>query len=228
MRSPTVLRLLILACVMAVSGLAISCGDNASSGLCETDEDCPFEDGFCKHNEVGGRGFCSARCDRYCDDRWGYPVSFCVDNPDDDDQGMCVLKEQDQNLGCRTGDHMVPETRSRFGEAWRTATVCVPGSPGWIGDRCQGDDDCGQGLSCLTDDAGELGVCTQACDRYCPDQPGWPWTYCASDNPTGGNTCVRECTPDSNGSECAAGFTCEPLEAAAYSSTKYACVPEFF
>lgn len=140
---------------------------------------------------------------------------------------MCVLKEQSQNHDCRTVDHTVPVTASRFGESWKTATVCLPGSRGWIGERCLDDGDCMAGNHCLVSDEGQPGLCTQDCTHYCPDHPGFPWTYCVDEPALGDSpTCLRECTPESYGSECPAGYACEErMGQAPYHPVKYACVP---
>lgn len=192
---------------------------------CASDADCTFDGGFCHDNPVGGRGSCAARCDLYCNDKFGYPTTFCVDDPDAEGEGMCVLKEEDQNLDCRTQDHMQPVVVSRHDQPSTTATACLPGSRGWIGDRCQADDDCDNGTHCSATGDGEVGFCTQDCQSYCPDQPGWPWTFCLDDAAADANTCVRECTPSSHGSECPAGFACEARTGAAPGSpSKYACI----
>ncbi len=176
---------------------------------CQADEDCPMADGFCKQNPYSGRGFCSVRCSRYCPDRAGYPVSFCVEDDEAPGQGMCVLKQQAENLECRPYDHLIPELRSRIGQAGVTATVCVPGSHGWVGDRCFADDECLEGNHCLgqTDDA--PGICSQGCSLFCPDQPGSPWTFCVNEAGLGaGPTCLRQCDPTRNAPECSGGMVC--------------------
>lgn len=53
-----------------------------------------------------------------------------------------------------------------------------PGLPGWIGSPCEADTDCPyDGAVCLTDGF-PSGMCTQACDLYCPDEDGYPVTFC--------------------------------------------------
>lgn len=190
---------------------------------CDADSDCNFEGGKCHDNEFGGRGFCTMTCTRSCADRAGYPTTFCVADPASPGQGMCVPKHQSENRDCRPYDHLVVETRQRNGDPSRTATVCVPGSPGWVGDRCLADEDCGSGTTCS-----DAGICTMACDRTCADQPGYAETFCAAEPSVGpGGSCLRQCTPASNASECAADQTCVPRgRNGAPSTVRNVCVPE--
>jgi hypothetical protein len=189
---------------------------------CDSDDECAYTNGFCKRNAWSDRGFCSARCNRSCADRAGYPTTFCVDDPDDPSLGMCVPKEQAEDRGCRPYDHFVVGTEPRHTQPSVTARVCVPGSPGWVGDRCVSDGDCLFGTSC------EAGICTMSCDRYCADEPGWASTFCVSDPSLGaGGRCVRQCTPESNASECAAGQICvERSRNGQPSVVRDVCLPE--
>ncbi|HOX46407.1 MAG TPA: L,D-transpeptidase [Myxococcota bacterium] len=194
---------------------------------CRADADCDFQNGFCLDNPVGGRGYCAQACSRTCPDKAGYPVSFCVADPGAPERGVCALKEQAENRGCRPGDHLVPTARTRFNEPAVSATVCLPGSRGWIGDRCLADGDCLDGTSCVpVDGAGGVGMCTQGCTSSCPDQPGRPWTACVEEPALGGDTCLRQCTPDDQGAECPEGFLCEDRPRADPSRPAVdACVP---
>ena len=170
---------------------------------CGRDADCNFTGGFCKANRFRGRGVCSARCTTTCADRAGQPATFCVADADAPGQGMCMPRHTAVNAGCRPYDHMMPATRSRPTQPAVTAAVCVPASPGWVGDRCLANSDCTSGTRC------SKGVCTVACDRYCADQPGYADTFCARDDGLGsGGQCARTCTPSSNASECSAGSAC--------------------
>jgi hypothetical protein len=178
---------------------------------CASDGDCNFTNGFCKPNAYSLRGFCSARCTSTCADRAGYPPTFCVADPDQPSLGMCVSKVLPQNQDCRSGDHLVPAPRTRFHQPAVSATVCLPGSPGWIGDHCLAATDCEGGTACVS------GSCTEACTRFCPDQPGWPATFCGDSG-----ECERACTPASNASECAGGTACVEVRRADGTS-KYAC-----
>lgn len=53
---------------------------------------------------------------------------------------------------------------------------------GFIGSPCDVDADCAfEGLVCLAPDEGfPKGMCSQACELYCPDADGYPTTFCAA------------------------------------------------
>ena len=139
---------------------------------------------------------------------------------------MCVLKESAMNRNCRPGDHLAPKTQRRFSQPAVSALSCVPGSPGWIGDRCTADAECQLGTTCALEAAGHPGICTVACNRVCPDQPGWPWTFCANEPTLGGGSCLRRCTPSANANECPADSTCVSRPRAGEAATTRAvCVP---
>src|SRR5262249_10395882 len=72
---------------------------------CSSTADCNFPDGFCHTNPYSERGFCTARCSKYCTDKAGYPTTFCVTDPDAAGQGMCVAKVSTVNSECRPYDH---------------------------------------------------------------------------------------------------------------------------
>jgi hypothetical protein len=193
---------------------------------CQADADCSFSGGFCRQNKYSQRGFCSARCTAYCSDRPGYPTTFCVADPDAPTKGMCVAKVTDVNRDCRPYDHLVPVSRPRFSQPGVSATVCLPGSPGWVGDHCFTDTECKAGNRCAGATAQASGLCTQACTRYCPDLPGWADTTCVNEPDLGGPICVRQCTPAYHASECPAGTECvsRPWMADG-SKTRNVCVP---
>jgi hypothetical protein len=170
---------------------------------CSRDADCSYAGGFCKANAFSRRGVCSARCTPTSADRAGQPTTFCVADPQAPGQGMCVAKHSSVNAECRPYDHLVPKTLPR-NDGTASASVCVPGSRGWVGDRCLAASDCTNGATC-----GLAGVCTMACTQFCADMPGFADTFCVRDASLGsGGSCVRTCTPGSNASECAAGMTC--------------------
>ena len=98
---------------------------------CESDEDCDFDDGVCLIDGFSG-GHCSAPCDRFCPDREGHPVTFCVDAASLPDEtlsgGWCVSRCSfgfypasgcREDYGCRI--------ESRFGETSTETYTCVPG-----------------------------------------------------------------------------------------------------
>jgi hypothetical protein len=123
---------------------------------------------------------------------------------------MCVLREQEQNRTCRDGDHFVPRLANRFGDASVFETVCVPGSPGWVGDHCFTSGDCTPGNRCAGGSGTEPGTCTRSCTYLCPDLPGTPWTLCVEENGIDpAPACIRQCGQAGHGAECAEGLSCE-------------------
>ncbi len=191
---------------------------------CASDGDCNFAQGFCAHNAYSDRGFCSMRCTATCADMAGQPGTFCVADPSNAALGLCVPKMIAQDQDCRSYDHFVTRTESRFKQTLRAA-VCVPGSPGWVGDHCLAAADCQNGSSCIDASAAHAGICSESCSHYCPDEPGWPSTFCAAD-PIG-NSCLRSCTPASNASECPADSNCVARARVGDPTTvKYVCDPK--
>jgi hypothetical protein len=157
------------------------------------------------------------RCSTTCSDRAGQPSTFCVADPDDASHGICVAKMSSVDQDCRPYDHFVAQTLPRFHQRV-SASVCVPGSPGWVGDHCFSDGDCKNGTSCAS------GICTESCARFCPDEPGWPATFCADSSI--GQSCLRTCTLASNASECPANSDCIDAPRVGDSATvRTVCVP---
>ncbi len=187
-------------------GAAVDVPDAWMGAECATDSDCPFEAGTCRLNPASGRGFCTQVCERYCPDHPEQPTTVCAPNPLNPDEGLCWRRTAPWASDCRDLDHFVPAEVSRFGEPDTRVTACVPGSPGWIGDRCVADADCLPGNTCTGED-GDWGTCTQPCDRFCPDLPGSPPTLCVA-GPDGAGRCERTCEAAPHGAECAAGLTC--------------------
>ena len=98
---------------------------------CDADEDCDFEGGVCLE-EGFTAGHCSAPCDRYCPDRDGFPVTFCIDSvalPDDSlTGGWCVSRcsfGSYPGSGCR--EDYGCRIASRFEEIETQTYSCVPG-----------------------------------------------------------------------------------------------------
>ncbi|MBA3454700.1 MAG: hypothetical protein H0T42_16555, partial [Deltaproteobacteria bacterium] len=116
----------------------------------------------------------------------------------------------------------------RFNNPAVTASVCLPKSPGWVGDHCLVAGDCGSGTTCLGATATKPGVCSMACTRYCSDQPGYADTFCAA-VPTlaAGGTCLRQCTPSSNAAECPSDMACTTTArfGTPYGTAKSVCLP---
>ncbi|MCA9525619.1 MAG: L,D-transpeptidase [Myxococcales bacterium] len=93
---------------------------------------------------------------------------------------------------------------------------------GWIGDGCGASLECGEGeLSCLADLPG--GLCTDACERFCPDRAGAAGTFCVDLGFSDGGRCVATCGSDA---DCRDGYACQSMprynEAAVSRSV---CVP---
>lgn len=192
-----------------VDGRLVDVANRWIGAECDGDADCKFTGGRCLANVMSGRGYCSRACTKYCPDRNGVPGTFCVDDPQGADAGICVDREEARNLGCRPYDHFVPRTVARRGNPAVTARVCLPGSRGWIGDHCLAALDCQEGLRCDDATAERAGICTQACDRYCPDASGAAPTFCADDPGYVDGRCLRRCSPEWNAPECAGGTRCE-------------------
>src|SRR5262249_10132443 len=139
--------------------------------------------------------------------------------------GMCVPKQVDQNFGCRPYDHFAPAVAARVNQPGVTANVCMPHSPGWIGDHCLSTNDCTNGTTCRGATQLAPGICSMDCSSLCPDQPGWADTFCASVPALGAApSCVRQCTLASNGAECPSDMTCAQTTRAA-GGTRTACLP---
>ncbi len=93
-------------------------------------------------------------------------------------------------------------------------------SDGWIGGSCAdvGDDACG-GAECEASLPG--GMCTELCERTCPDQSGRPATLCV-DLDSVGPRCVIKC---SGPTECRDGYVCEVRSRPDGSGASSVCVP---
>jgi hypothetical protein len=109
-----------------------------------------------------------------------------------------------------------------------------PGPLGYIGSPCETVADCNyQGAVCLTDGFPD-GICTMACDQFCPDQDGYPMTFCveAADLPPaaaalGDGACFARCNflyfPDTG---CRAGYGCVAATRANEPGVElYVCLP---
>lgn len=198
---------------------------------CKADADCGFAKGFCAKNPLDERGFCSARCTSTCADKAGAPSTFCVADPiaakEGKDLGMCVPKAVEQDFECRPYTAMAPVTLARFHQPTVQAQVCMPGSRGWVGDHCAADADCRDGTTCRGATALRPGVCSMSCDKFCTDAPGYADTFCGAVPALGaGGSCVRQCTPGSNASECPTDMVCGPAPRNGQPGvTKNVCLP---
>ncbi len=200
---------------------------------CIANSDCNFAGGFCATNKLTQRGFCSARCTSACADKPGAPSTFCVADPTSagsitaQAKGMCVPKAQSENFECRPYDHFQPVQLARFNQPAIKATVCMPASPGWVGDHCAANGDCKTGTTCLGASATRAGICSMACNQFCSDQPGYSDTFCATAPSLGsGGSCLRQCTPSSNASECPTDMACAPAPRfGSPAAVKSVCMP---
>lgn len=212
----------------SVEGVKVDVAAKWIGAACRQTSDCNFPNGFCATNKLAQTGFCTARCTTVCADRPGHPPTFCVADPDAPANGICVPKVRSQNFECRPYDHFVAVDKPRFKQPTVRATVCMPGSPGWVGDRCFADTDCHDGTTCRGTTAATPGLCSMPCERFCTDQPGWADTFCASVPAFGvGGSCMRQCTPSSNASECAANTACVATPRNGNAAVvKHVCLPQ--
>lgn len=208
------------------NGARVELAERFIGSECTVDADCNYAGGVCHKNDYG-RSFCSKVCTSSCPDKAGFPTTFCVADPNTANQGMCVSKvTAPLNTDCRPSDQLVPVVQKRWKQSV-SATVCVPGTRGFTGDHCRTTTECQAGGSCVGATATEPGVCTQACTATCADLDGAPWTFCGRETTlSSGPTCLRECTPSSNGSECGAGEACQARTRVRDGKTKYACIPQ--
>lgn len=194
--------------VERIEGVAVDVPQRWLLSECATDTDCNYAGGLCKQNPYTGRGYCTSYCNKYCGfDKFGYPVSFCVTDPEDDTKGICTLKAEALNNGCARYPGIMKHTgEPRFGQGSVKADVCLPGTAGWIGDPCFTNLDCGlsKGLCELAGATeGKPGRCTIPCTKSCPDKPGYPTTFCVA-GPAGTGQCVSKCTADCGAGTCTA------------------------
>lgn len=111
--------------------------------------------------------------------------------------------------------------------------VMLPPDPninaGWIGGPCQQDADCAyEGGICLPEEGGyPRGMCTQDCDRFCPDQDGMPVTFCIGGVLMTSGGCVQRCDYLAfQGTGCRPGYSCVTRSRYQESSTSNGvCLP---
>lgn len=105
-----------------------------------------------------------------------------------------------------------------------TVDVVPFGSPepadGWVGDSCEASLQCGD-MTCLTDLPG--GLCTEACERFCPDRAGAAGTFCVDLGFDDAGRCVATCDSDT---DCRDGYACTEMPRFNEPETaKSVCVP---
>lgn len=191
---------------------------------CSADSDC-FTGGVCRQNPYTGEGFCTQTCTKFCPDKAGYAPTFCA--KDEDGGGYCTFKaDLVRNGACAGLAGFVQQDGVARPDGSATASACVPGSEGWIGDRCLEDDECDLG-ACTPIAGGPEGVCTAPCTRFCDDKVNAAKTFCI-DAPDSimddGGVCVAKCYNDDH---CAAGMRCESQPRINQTSvTASVCVPQ--
>jgi poly-gamma-glutamate synthesis protein (capsule biosynthesis protein) len=77
---------------------------------------------------------------------------------------------------------------------------------GWIGGSCADADVCGGGI-CLSN--APDGLCSESCERFCPDRAGRPGTFCVDFGFDNGGVCVPQCAADE---DCRPGYACVEAE----------------
>ncbi len=90
---------------------------------------------------------------------------------------------------------------------------------GWIGGGCASDDGCG---GSLCEASLPAGMCTQSCERLCPDHPARPGTLCVELG-SYGPLCVIKC---SGPTDCRSGYVCEVRSRPDGSGASSVCVPD--
>jgi len=209
-------------------GKAVDVEDNWFQSECEEDADCRYDGGVCRKNPYSGRGFCTASCESTCPDKLGYPTSRCVADPEAPEEGVCLLEPHVTTNACGRYDSFVDVSVPAFGRQGVTREVCLPGPRSWIGSRCLTGTDCESGTCApFADGESSAGVCTQACDRFCPDAEGAPGTFCVEDRlgafEDEDGMCVATCLDDS---ECPSGLACQQAERFNESSrSRSVCLP---
>jgi hypothetical protein len=194
-----------------VDGSAVDLEQRWLLSECTQDSDCNYTGGLCRQNSYAGRGFCTAACTKFCSyDKFGYPQSFCVADPEDDTKGVCTLKSSDLNHYCRRYPGLDLYAREpRFSQPSVLSDVCLPGSSGWIGSACFSDLDCnliaGETCELASAEGNRPGYCTLACTKFCPDMAGYPGTFCVGGQ--SGGECVQKC---SIADDCPFNYQCEP------------------
>ncbi len=86
---------------------------------------------------------------------------------------------------------------------------------GWIGGSCGSDADCAYaGGFCVPGPAGYSGMCSQACDKFCPDELGMVVTFCVEGKHVGvsdAGACVAKCDHQKSPTGCRPGYACVDL-----------------
>jgi hypothetical protein len=105
---------------------------------------------------------------------------------------------------------------------------------GWIGSPCVTAADCPYDDAVCVTDGFTDGMCTLPCDLYCPDEPGFPMTFCATEDELlpeaaalGEGACVSRCDFGAYAKTgCRSGYGCTVTSRANEDWTQaYTCLP---
>ncbi|MBT9555679.1 MAG: extensin family protein [Myxococcales bacterium] len=102
---------------------------------------------------------------------------------------------------------------------------------GFIGGLCGDASECDYASAvCLTSGFPD-GLCTQACDKFCPDAPGMATTFCIDAGsepvPGAGGMCTMRCDFGASPTGCRPGYVCSLMPRHNEPATKVlACVPD--
>jgi V8-like Glu-specific endopeptidase len=183
-------------------------------------------------------GSCSQRCEKTCPDQVGHPTTYCIALAGEAD-GYCLSscdKSRFPQTGCRDG--YLCSSAPRHGQSG-TRQVCLPQSTpppaeSFIGGPCATVFECGSATARCLAGAFLGGMCTEPCERLCPDRKGWPETFCVSFDPAAEKYegpeghCFSRCDQSRYpGSGCRPGYRC--VKAARHgqpSVQRNVCVPE--
>lgn len=166
------------------------------------------------------------------------------DNPDDNtDSGVGV------DAGIDAGIDVNPDAGTDAGTNVGTDAGVDAGGPidepindgqsGFIGSPCSTDADCPYaGGFCLTaSDGFPRGACSQSCTRFCPDQAGFPPTFCPDPDTVDGvddvttdtnSVCLAQCDFEAFvGTGCRTGYTCgERPRINEADVSRFVCLPD--
>lgn len=134
--------------------------------------------------------------------------------------------------GDSKSDGQPPDDSGSTPETDTPETDTPEANAGFIGSPCDGPEDCPYpDAACLTDGFPQ-GMCSLACEEFCPDEPGFPVTFCvdAEEAPPaaadlGDGACFSRCDHGLfPGTGCRPGYGCE-LHARPTGVEQYVCIP---
>jgi len=109
-------------------------------GKCNVTKDCPYDGGKCiAPSKAVPSGSCTKSCTKFCPDKTGHAVTFCVDAKHfgGTSGGLCTARcdYAKSPTGCRPGYQC--KALPRYGEPSKVLFACVPGEPDTKLDWCQ-------------------------------------------------------------------------------------------